>query len=93
MFNPMHIGHYTTYFYLYLVATGIALIVFGILFLTWPELLAYLVSFFFVLLGVTSLIIAWRVRQFEKNVKKKMESVADTIHDTMNNITDKFDAF
>jgi len=78
---------------MYLISTGVGLIIFGIIFLVWPDLLVYLVSFFFILLGLMSIGLAWRIRQMEKKVRSTIHGFTDNVKDTIHGISDSFDQF
>jgi hypothetical protein len=80
----------SNYAVLYLAVTGIALILFGILFLIMPELLAYLVSFFFLFLGLVSIGLALRIRATEKKIRKNLDSMTDSIRGASDIFSDPF---
>ena len=93
MFKLRAYHKYMSYFYLYLVGSGLALILFGILFIVMPELLAYLVSFFFILLGVMSLVFAMRVKATERRVRKKINEMSSRAQGKWDDFRDIWDGW
>ena len=87
------INQYSKNAYQSMIVLGLALVIFGILLLVYPELLAYLISFFFILVGIIVLTMGWRVYLTQKKFKSKVEYVNDTIKDQVNNIKGTFDNF
>jgi uncharacterized membrane protein HdeD (DUF308 family) len=87
------LGRYSKNAYMSMVLLGAVLVLFGFLLLIMPELLAYLISFFFIIAGIIVLSMGWRLRQTERKIRSKVENVGDTIRGQINHIKDTFDGF
>lgn len=60
------------------MAPGLMLISFGVAILVWPELLAYLVAFIVLSLGITVTGWGWRLRQLERRQKRSFSAEQGT---------------
>lgn len=79
--------------YLYLTTLGIALLIFGVLLLIMPELLAYLISFFFIFVGLILVSFGWKIRRAEQNIRHTVEEVGDVLKEKATSFKDTFDQF
>lgn len=68
-----------------IMAPGLMLISFGMAILIWPELLAYLVAFIILSLGITVTGWGWRLRQLERRQKKNFSAEQGTAQQASRN--------
>jgi len=87
------ISQYSKHATIYMMWLSLVLVLFGILLILMPELLAYFISFLLILAGVILFFMALRIKQIEQKVTGRVEEVSENIKNSVDNIHDTFRSF
>jgi len=63
-----------------LMAPGLALVLFGLAILIWPELLAYMVASLLLFVGLTLLAWGWQMKQAQRQMEKRTQNGYNEIY-------------